>query len=383
MSTTYELTISADYVKSWTPVEALRELLQNAIDEQTSNPSHTWFVQYNEGAKVVEFINKGASLGINTLLFGNTSKASDSRLLGNHGEGYKIATIVLLRSGCNVTFYNEMLKQVWTTKLIKSRRFPGQLIPTFTVDKLNSCSAERCLRIAVSNIDVDTYNRFVNNSLMLREALMNTLPVEGEGDILLDDSEQGNVYVGGLFVCNVNYLKYGYNIATGQVPLDRDRKLVGMFDLCWQTTKMIRYMQDADAMSKVIADVLKDGEDPKDLWYLDSMTNNDSVVELAMQKYIEACIAQSSNKQLKFTSSYSEVDERSGIHYVPSAAYNYMRKTDALKSYVATDEPEIEEDENKYWKRLAEWLVNNSSCLSGTSEEELQDIINEMKDENI
>lgn len=44
--TKFELTISTNYVPDWTYVEALRELFQNALDQQTENPANKMLFEY-------------------------------------------------------------------------------------------------------------------------------------------------------------------------------------------------------------------------------------------------------------------------------------------------------------------------------------------------
>ena len=95
----YELSISADYVPEWGVVEATREFFQNSIDEQTRDGSNKMFFNYDSETQVMRIGNKHSDLDIKTLLFGVTTKAKDSEMIGNHGEGYKIATVVFLRLG--------------------------------------------------------------------------------------------------------------------------------------------------------------------------------------------------------------------------------------------------------------------------------------------
>ena len=43
----YELTVSMGYVPTWTHVDAVREIFQNAKDEETVNPENKMFFDYN------------------------------------------------------------------------------------------------------------------------------------------------------------------------------------------------------------------------------------------------------------------------------------------------------------------------------------------------
>ena len=106
-----ELTISSSYVPNWTIFNAIRELVQNALDQEFVDANNTMNMQYDEDKCELTISNKNSSLTTNTLLFGSTSKANDENQIGQFGEGYKIATMVLLREGKNITFYNYGAKE--------------------------------------------------------------------------------------------------------------------------------------------------------------------------------------------------------------------------------------------------------------------------------
>ena len=112
----YELSISMDYVSNWTYIEAIREIFQNALDEQTVNKDNKMFVEYDKDSCVLRICNKKGCLDKNSLLLGVSSKRDDSSTIGQHGEGYKIATVVLLRNGHNIKIYNYGKKEVWVAK---------------------------------------------------------------------------------------------------------------------------------------------------------------------------------------------------------------------------------------------------------------------------
>ena len=89
-----ELTIASNYVPTWTVVDAVRELFQNALDQG----DYTWHF----AAGTLTLTNCNTSLSTSSLLLGTSTKAGDLATVGQFGEGYKIATLVLLRSGKQV-----------------------------------------------------------------------------------------------------------------------------------------------------------------------------------------------------------------------------------------------------------------------------------------
>ena len=107
-----ELSLASDYVPSWTIVDAIRELFQNALDQEVQSPGNKATWSYENGTFKIS--NKQSTLTTKTLLLGTSSKSEDTRTIGQFGEGYKIATLVLLRNNKQVTIYNYGLREVWT-----------------------------------------------------------------------------------------------------------------------------------------------------------------------------------------------------------------------------------------------------------------------------
>lgn len=72
----FELSISPDYVPNWTVVDGVRELFQNALDQQTLLPNNEMFFSYEN--EILRVGNKSSVLGINTLLLGASTKREDA-----------------------------------------------------------------------------------------------------------------------------------------------------------------------------------------------------------------------------------------------------------------------------------------------------------------
>lgn len=115
----YELPISPNYVCNWGIKEAVREILQNAIDsEQCGYPKK---VLYSPDCSVLTIINEGARLPLSSLVLGCSSKSDIDGMIGKFGEGYKLALVVLLRKGFSVDIINGM--EEWTPSFVYSDKF--------------------------------------------------------------------------------------------------------------------------------------------------------------------------------------------------------------------------------------------------------------------
>jgi hypothetical protein len=97
------------------------------------------------------------------------------------------------------------------------------------------------------------------------------IEVPNNGRIILDENERGNIYVEGLFVTNIDYLKHGYDFSPSMISLDRDRKLVDSFNVKWNASvlwcKASSVNEDA---SKIALDLVYDHA--KDVEYIGSLS---------------------------------------------------------------------------------------------------------------
>lgn len=247
-----ELTIAPDYVPTWTIVDAIRELFQNALDQETQHPANKASWSYDAMNDTLTICNKTSKLTAGSLLLGKTTKEGDKNTIGQFGEGYKIATLVLLRNNKQVTFYNYGAREIWRPRFVKSRRF-GTDILTFFIEtpKIWESVPSADLTIEVKGITADEYyKQIVPSNLHLRhdyEVLYETK----YGNVI---NLPGKVFVNGLFVRDYELYKYGYNFKPEHIRLDRDRKMVSDFDLRWMASKMWSDCADQDHVMKMIVD---------------------------------------------------------------------------------------------------------------------------------
>lgn len=237
--TKFELSISTQYVPNWGIVEAFRELFQNALDNEIENPGNEMGFVYDEDSQSLRITNKTSSLTADTLLLGSTTKANEKKTIGQHGEGYKIAFMVLLRNEKKITVYNYGAREMWTVRLVKSKKYNNQYITTVFVDKKYPWSRvpDNDLTILVEGITREEYDEVVQKNLHLRP--VRPAMVESKnGRILTDKEEAGNIYIKGLFIANKIDFKYGYDFEPGIISLDRDRRVLDSMRLAFETAQL-------------------------------------------------------------------------------------------------------------------------------------------------
>lgn len=252
--TKFQLTMSPDYVRDWTYVQAVREIFQNALDNETVNPENEMFYSYDETGGILRIGNKTSVLEMDSLLLGTSTKRDDERTIGTHGEGYKVALMVLLREGKSVTFYNYGKGEVWFTRLVKSRKFNGATIPEIHVDRkyrwLKKPSHD--LIIEIKGITKEEYESIVESNLHMQGEQEGFPTENNSGFILTDPKFKGKMFVNGLYICDNSSFEFGYNINPKYIRLDRDRKIVDTIDLAFVTSKMWRYANQPDLVGKLL-----------------------------------------------------------------------------------------------------------------------------------
>lgn len=241
----FDLGMSLNYVEAWGIVEAVREIFQNAFDAEVQNPENKMYFGYDKESQTLHIGNTGGSLGTETLLLGSSSKTHDKNTIGKHGEGYKVATVVLKRLGKGVVIHNRGSKETWTAKVIKSRRYNSQVV-VFDIEKgfFFTKVPNLDLVFEITGVSEAEYAQIAESNLHIHKA---EKVVKGEGgDVLLDAFEVGRIYVGGLLVMRSKYASYGYNFAPSMVALTRDRDMVDNIDLQFLCSKVLASTGNAD-----------------------------------------------------------------------------------------------------------------------------------------
>jgi hypothetical protein len=356
--TKYELSLTKDYVPDWTLVDAMRELFQNALDQETTVSDNKMFWEYHEDVQSFHIGNKLSILEPRTLLLGGTTKANDENTIGKFGEGYKIATLVLTRLGKKVTFFNYGAREVWRARFSKSKKY-GEEILVFEVDKTFPWKAvpNNNLTIVVEGITEEESFDIGNYNLHMQEGYKyyNT----SKGRILLDEDMQGKMFVNGLYICTRDIFKYGYDFKPSMIKLDRDRKLIQDFDLKWLTSQMwIDFSEDDDSWDYDAIDTASRlvQENAPDVRFMKSANYmmdkkyhaiSENVVESFKLKYGENAVPVSSqyeaecvpetHRPIIVTESYQEVIKSSPLYIAPAPVVKkslHTRVEEWLESYI-------------------------------------------------
>lgn len=285
MAETYELTLTENYVSDWDFYDAIRELIQNGTDQEILDTSNHFDMIYDPGEKVLQFINATSKLQINTLLLGRSSKTNNSDTVGQFGEGYKIAALVLNRIGKTFTIYNNNKNEVWTSKFINSKKWLEKILQ-FTVTKNETDN--KGLVIEIGNVTYWEYEGISDIWLQRYEEKNDVEKIPTMyGEILLNDELSGRIFVNGLSVNSKNEMHYGYNFKPKYIKLERDRRTCDDWEMGYVTTRMICEAVLAGSLS--IYEVTKLADmDAKDIYHMSFAYYEENVAkvkELLLQQF--------------------------------------------------------------------------------------------------
>ena len=242
----YELPLSKDYVRHWGMPEAVREIIQNALDSDSP-----FEYELDESEGVLRVHSRHTTLTPNTLLLGKTTKADRDDKIGSFGEGYKIALLVLCRENYKVRVLNG--DRIWKPGFVMSRIFQAEVL---RIEDHYAMQKNEGLTFEVAGLSAEDIQKIRASCLHMQSDVGQIMQTQ-YGRILLD--LPGKLYVGGLFVCDTD-LTYGYDVLPKYLRLERDRQTVSGWDMKSITKEMWFDTKQYDQIANLLAEKTPDLE---------------------------------------------------------------------------------------------------------------------------
>ena len=222
----YYLTLAKNYVSHWTIEDAVRELCQNAIDHSDDD-----FLDYSLHATELSIHSAGVQLHQSSLLLGSSDKRGTSDR-GMHGEGFKLALLILLREGLDVVIENGSV--IWRPKFAYNEAYGCEML---AIDEYENPNEATGLTFMIKGFTKVEAQNFTTRTLQMQTDYGR---IETEyGDILTDERHKGFLFVRGLYVCRDESFVYGYDFKASVLPLNRDRQTLPDWDLKVTTKNML------------------------------------------------------------------------------------------------------------------------------------------------
>ena len=199
-----DFNMSRDYCSDWTALEAIREIAQNAIDTRA-------VAMYQADDYNISIITAGISLKPEHFTVGVSQKGFNA--IGQYGEGFKIAMLVLTRLGLNPVIKTGNMV---VTGTFSNHEFTG--VETFCMHIETQDYYEDRVDFQCMTGDTDLVE------LARKITVFAAKPLGIVTNVVVLEDRPGAVYVNGLHVCDKS-LTHGYNFPPAMVTLNRDRNM--------------------------------------------------------------------------------------------------------------------------------------------------------------
>ena len=375
----YELSLSRNYVSSWGIEEAIRELLQNAKDSNGED-----IIDIDKSSGTITITNKNTSIPSSTLLLGNTSKKDDLDKIGQFGEGYKLALLVLLRDDKGVFIKNG--NKNWIPSFEYSDNFECEVLCiTETAGNGNDLTFE------ISGFDSSELDELENEFLGLNGQAYNSIQTS-YGEILTDSDYKGKVFVDDVPVYEDDNFDYGYNFKPCYVSLDRDRKSINIYELKRLTALSVACCVD----NFVFVDEVIDGKGRDGEYIKDENIEFDDEFKEKYAKHLmdrfdikedDVVINENSSDLIEYVGRKTDKE----IKEVPKKIYADILNSQLTYSSNIIQEVKKEKDnrdkvddawyEYEYsdYKDFKEWFDNYGNQLNDKAKHEFRELINRLE----
>lgn len=220
-----ELSIESSYLPTWGVWEGVREVVQNGKDAETEHGAKLT-VKHSKG--VLTVTNDGATIPLESLLLGRTSKKGKDDLIGQFGEGLDLGLLALVRAGRGVKIRTG--DQVWKPVIAPSKSFNADVL---WIEHTGGRKFQNRAQFEIE-VTAEEWEDFKFDFLFLGTVPEDSVVTTTRGKLLLAPDLRGKVYVKGIFVQFDPKSDYGYDYSYTKV--DRDRKMINEWDRNWENS---------------------------------------------------------------------------------------------------------------------------------------------------
>lgn len=275
------LSVCSDYLPNWSVYEGLRELVQNYIDAQDDTGIKGEITFTGGSARgTVRLINPGAKpLTREALLFGVTSKANREDQRGQFGEGMKVGTLALVRAGRSVTIRTQT--ETWSASLQPSPEFGGRKVLVYETRKRQT--ETDFVEIEISPVERSEWEQIQSSFMFMQEDAGTVDAVSGySGSVLRGDTHRNRVFAKGIFVKQMDGMRWGYDLK--DLNLNRDRSMVDEYDVRSRVANVIceQYKEGNIPLVDVLSLFIDNAWEARDGWpWSYQAVTNDIIKHLA------------------------------------------------------------------------------------------------------
>jgi len=229
-------TLTLQYRGQWGTWEAIREIVQNSLDELECLPTlsvvnDTVIIQ-DEGAGMTKR---------QFLLLGISEKSGDNKR-GQYGEGLKIGLVILLREGYKVTVKSQDWSAVVTTDMLE-----GEPVVAYEFNKLETDVIG--VQYHIKGISIKEIKGYFEEKFLPKESEHYIVNNERYGR-MMTGPYAGKLYQRGIYVCEApKKTNYGYDLY--KMKLGTDRSFANSWSMGWEIANVLALLKDEEVISDV------------------------------------------------------------------------------------------------------------------------------------
>lgn len=359
----YQTMLTKDYIPDWSVSNGIREFVANALDSD-------YPFEYEIGSDYINLTSVGVTLPAKILTLGTSENRNKSFAVGKHGEGVLIGIIPILRNGHSICFQNG--PKLWQPEFRYSESFERDVLVIEEVEIYNDGN----FTVQISGLNPEIIDGVIHDCLYLQKDLGEVREGTG-GRVLLD--RPGKLYVGGLYVCDINGHKFGYDFLPQYLPLNRDRKSVEGWELAKNAGLLLAEVFPAEEVAELIETRSADVNYAE--YHAHNSSNSSAVYDACYKRLVEK-----HGDDVVITKDWDEKEklEKRGFENVVVVSsdthYTYVVRSPLYQERFSELEEEAleeEEEDNRSPVELLEDWYNGAGIGTQHALEELIDIFKE------
>lgn len=272
--------LSPKYAKNWDQSMALREFIANAFDVTPKDESIE--VKKKDGNWVL-FYDTEAKLKRKHFQMGEHEEyKTKEEVIGQFGEGIKVAASVLHRQGINLKI--EGIGTTWYPVIEESEQWGGN--PTLRV-YMEPNNRKKGTKVTFTNLNYNQVKKAKNKFLHFRDDYKKLDTIDNN-DIIQFEDDEGRIAIRDLVVDPGIETLLSYNLNDKKIQ-DRDREKIRERDIKDKLSDAIK-KTDSRKVAKKIIEAFEESKDVKETSTYIYPKNKDLWMDLIEEKYGEKVV---------------------------------------------------------------------------------------------
>jgi len=230
--------ISTEYRSQWSEWEAVREFVQNPLDETESLPELS---ETEDGWVCLS--DNGAGCEVTNMIILGKSEKNGANKRGQYGEGSKMGAVVLLKAGYNV----KCQSRDWIIEYKLGKLF-DETVMEYHITKTNGDM--KGFKTMIKGIDYKVVKKYLTERFVSNIST-DVLHSDSTYGKLLTGKYIGKMYVKNIYVCDApKKSEFGYDLTS--VSTGTDRNFMNSWDMNRNIGRLLSTVKDKETIKRII-----------------------------------------------------------------------------------------------------------------------------------